>query len=42
MAKFVTQLKQLSEHCQFGDTVNDMLHDQIVCLLAESDLTLAR
>ena len=52
VAEFVAQLRQLSEHCQFGDTLNDMLRDRIVCgindqriqrrLLAESDLTLAR
>ena len=52
MAEFVAQLRQLFEHCQFHDTSNNMLCDQIVCginyqciqrcLLAESDLTLAR
>ena len=52
MAEFVAQLRQLSEHCQFGDTLSDMLRDRIVCgindqriqrhLLAESDLTLAK
>ena len=52
VAEFVAQLRQLSEHCQFGDTLNDMLRDRIVCgindqriqrrLLAESDLTLAK
>ena len=52
MADFVAQLRQLSEHCQFGDTLSDMLRDRIVCgindqriqwrLLAESDLTLTK
>ena len=50
VAEFVAQLRQLSEHCQFGDTLNDMLRDRIVCgindqriqrrLLAESDFNL--
>ena len=52
VADFVAQLRQLSEHCQFGDTLSDMLRDRIVCgindqriqrgLLAESDLTLTK
>ena len=52
VAEFVAQLRQLSEHCQFGDTLSDMLRDWIVCgindqhiqqrLLAQSDLTLAK
>ena len=49
VATFVVQLKKLSEHCEFGDTLDDMLCDRIVCgiddgqvqrhLLAEPDLT---
>ena len=52
VADFVAQLRQLSEHCQFGDTLSDMLRDRIVCgindqriqrrLLAESNLTLTK
>ena len=52
MVEFVVQLRQLSEHCRFGDTLSDMLCDRIVCginnqciqcrLLAESDLILAK
>ena len=52
VADFVAQLKQLSEHCQFGDSLNDMLRNRIVCgindqriqhrLLLESDLTLTK
>ena len=52
VAEFVAQLRHLSEHCQFGDTLNDMLRDRLVCgindqriqrrLLVESDLTLAK
>ena len=28
---FVAQLRKLSEHCGFGDTLDDMLRDRIVC-----------
>ena len=31
VADFVAQLRQLSEHCQFGDTLSNMLRDRIVC-----------
>ena len=46
---FITQLRKLSEYCEFGDTLQDMLRDRLVCgcrdqrlqckLLAEPDLT---
>ena len=49
---YLAKLKKLSEHCNFGDSLNDMLRDRIVCgiqdqrtqrrLLAETDLTLKR
>ena len=49
VAIFVAELKKLSEHCGFGDSLNDALHDRLICgindgriqrrLLAESDLT---
>ena len=49
IAEFVAKLCRLSKHCKFGDTLEDMLHDRIVCgirdtrlqrrLLAEIDLT---
>ena len=48
IAEFVAELPQLSEHCKFGDTLDDMLRDRVVCgirdvhlrrLLAESELT---
>ena len=52
VADFVAQFRQLSEHCQFGEALSDMLRDRIVCgindqriqrrLLSESDLTLAK
>ena len=30
-AAFVARLRQLSEHCEFGDTLNAMLRDRLVC-----------
>ena len=52
MAEFVSQLRHLSEHCEFGETLNHMLRDRIVCgindarmqrrLLAEPGLTLEK
>ena len=52
IATFVAELKRLSEHCGFGDTLQDMLRDRLVCgindgrirrrLLSESDLTYKR
>ncbi|XP_057202332.1 uncharacterized protein K02A2.6 [Triplophysa rosa] len=49
IAAYVAELKKLSEHCQFGDGLNDALRDRLVCgivnestqkrLLTEADLT---
>ena len=49
---YLAELKRLSEHCNFGDTLQYMLRDRLVCgiqdqrtqrrLLAESDLTLQK
>jgi len=49
ISDFVAQLCKLSEYCEFGDALQDMLRDRLVCgckdqhlqckLLAESDLT---
>lgn len=49
VAEFVAGLRRLSEHCQFGTTLEDMLRDRLVCgisddriqrrLLAERELT---
>ena len=49
VTEFVAQLRKLSEYCRFGDSLNDMLRDQLVCgckdkalqckLLSEADLT---
>ena len=50
VAVFVAELRQLSEHCEFGTTLEDMIRDRLVCgvanssiqgrLLAEQSLTL--
>lgn len=52
VAQFVTELKRLSEYCAFGETLDDMLRDRLVCgvrdsrlqrrLLTEKDLTFAK
>ena len=49
VAAFVAELRRLSEHCGFGDVLQDMLRDRLVCgindghiqrrLLAEPELT---
>ena len=49
VADYVAELRHLSEHCEFGKTLNEMLCDKLVCgveeakiqrqLLAEPDLT---
>uniref|UniRef100_A0A8C2FFT4 Gypsy retrotransposon integrase-like protein 1 n=2 Tax=Cyprinus carpio TaxID=7962 RepID=A0A8C2FFT4_CYPCA len=31
IAKFVAELRQLSEHCEFGAVLEDMLRDRLVC-----------
>ena len=35
---FVAELRRLSEHCQYGDTLDDMLRDRLVCGIADSRL----
>ncbi|KAL5468747.1 hypothetical protein EMCRGX_G029860 [Ephydatia muelleri] len=52
VSQFVAELRKLSEHCEFGNTLEDMLRDRLVCgirnarvqrrLLAESGLTFAK
>ena len=52
IAVFVSQLRSLSENCGFGDTLEDVLRDRLVCgirddaiqkrLLAEHDLNFAK
>ena len=49
ISTYISELRKLSEHCDFGATLNDMLRDRLVCgvndqriqrrLLAEKDLT---
>ena len=49
VATYVAELKRLSEHCGFGETLQDMLRDRLVCgindagiqrrLLSKSELT---
>ena len=52
VAAFVAELRRLSEHCGFGDTLPDVLRDRLVCgiddgriqrrLLSEPDLALKK
>eukprot|EP00731_Ephydatia_muelleri_P032474 Em0024g18a len=52
VSQFVAELKKLSEHCEFGDSLDNMLRDRLVCglrdvkvqrrLLAEGKLTFAK
>ena len=52
VAMFVTELRRLVEHCQFGQTLDEMLQDRLVCgitdgrvqrrLLSEPELTLKK
>ena len=36
VSTFVAHLRALSEHCEFGDTLEDMLRDRLVCGIADS------
>ena len=36
VASYVAELHHLSEHCEYGDTLNDMLRDRLVCSIADS------
>ncbi|KAL5503444.1 hypothetical protein EMCRGX_G010396 [Ephydatia muelleri] len=52
VSQFCAELRRLSEYCEFGNTLNDMLRDRLVCgirdiklqrrLLAERGLTFAK
>jgi hypothetical protein len=52
VAEYVSQLRALAEHCNFGGSLEEMLRDRLVCgiedtaiqrkLLAEADLTLKK
>ena len=49
IAAYVAALRELAQHCKYGDSLSDMLRDRLVCgvnhegitkkLLAEKDLT---
>ena len=51
-ATYLSELRRLSEHCRYGETLDEMLRDRIVCgiadcrlqrrLLVEPDLTLKK
>ncbi len=38
IAKFVSELRSLAEFCDFGETLEVMLHDRIVCGVSESSV----
>ncbi len=38
VADFVAALRQLSEYCEYGDTLDDMLQDRLVCGINEGHL----
>ena len=52
IAVFVAELRRLSEYCNYGDSLNEMLRDRLVCgvnderiqrrLLAEADISFKR
>ena len=52
MAEYVAALRKLAEHCNFGEALDEMLRDRLVCgianptvqkcLLAEPELTLTK
>uniref|UniRef100_A0A8C9XYJ5 Uncharacterized protein n=1 Tax=Sander lucioperca TaxID=283035 RepID=A0A8C9XYJ5_SANLU len=38
VAAFVSELRQLSEHCEFGATLVDMMHDRLACGISEDGM----
>ena len=36
MAEYVAALRKLAEHCNFGDTLDKMLRDRLVCGIANA------
>ena len=38
VATFVSELRRLSEHCKFGETLEERLRDRIVCRIANNQL----
>ena len=35
MAEYVTALRKIAEHCEYGEILNDMLRDRLVCGIAD-------
>ena len=38
VATFISELRRLSEHCRFGETLKERLRDRIVCGIANNQL----
>ena len=38
IAAFIAILRSLSEHCIFGDSLEDMIHDRLVCGISEETI----
>ncbi|KAL7842138.1 hypothetical protein SRHO_G00238270 [Serrasalmus rhombeus] len=38
VANFVAELRQLSEHCEFGAVLDDMLRDRLLCGINEDEI----
>ena len=36
VAEYVAALRKQAEHCNFGDTLNEMLHERLVCGIANT------
>ena len=36
VAEYAVALHKLAEHCNFGDTLNEMLHNRLVCGIANA------
>ena len=36
VAEYVAALRKLFKHCNFGDTLDEMLHDRLVCGIANA------
>ena len=41
ISEFVAQLRKLSEHCEFGETLEDMLYDRLVWMQRSPSLVQA-
>ena len=36
VATYVAELKTIARHCKFGNTLNEMIHDRLVCAVKDS------